>query len=113
MEVRPIFQIARLSPSYLLICTDLAELGWAIALHSAGTIVTSPLLIAWSRRRTIREVLVGSLIVMIAGGILHGMARNITMLLVARFVIGSGSANYVITAKYLVSFCVIICFFDF
>eukprot|EP00026_Physarum_polycephalum_P003682 Phypoly_transcript_03695.p1 GENE.Phypoly_transcript_03695~~Phypoly_transcript_03695.p1 ORF type:complete len:521 (+),score=50.99 Phypoly_transcript_03695:522-2084(+) len=79
----------------------LADLGWAIALHSAGTIVASPLLIAWSRRRTVREVLVGSLIVMAVGGIMHGMAQNIAMLLVARFIVGSGSANYVITANYL------------
>lgn len=80
---------------------ELADLGWAIALHSVGTVVAAPLLIAWSRRRTIREVLVGSLIVMAAGGILHGMAQNIIMLLIARFIVGVGSANYVITANYL------------
>ena len=80
--------------------TELADLGWAIALHSAGTIVASPLLIAWSRRRATREVLVGSLIVMAAGGVLHGLAQNIAMILVARFIVGAGSANYVITAKY-------------
>jgi predicted MFS family arabinose efflux permease len=97
----------------------LADLGWAIALHSAGTIVASPLLIAWSRRRTVREVLVGSLIIMSAGGILHGMAQNIAMLLVARFIVGAGSANYVITAKYpsspflffLFNFYLFICFY--
>lgn len=83
--------------------TGLQDLGWAIALHSAGTIVAAPLLIAWSRRRTLREVLVGSLVVMTAGGVLHGMAQNIPMLLVARFVVGAGSANYVITAMYPVS----------
>lgn len=47
-----------------------------------------------------REVLIGSLLIMAGGGVLHGMSSEIYMLLIARFIIGAGSANYVITTMY-------------
>ncbi len=75
-------------------------LGWAIALHSGGTILAGPLLVKWSQNRPLREVLVGTLFVMLCGGAMHGLAQNIEMLLAARFIIGAASANYVLTTVY-------------
>lgn len=80
---------------------ELDDLGWAIALHSTGTVLLAPLLIAWIRRRSMREVLIGSLLIMAGGGVLHGMSTHIYMLLIARFIIGAGSSNHVITTIYL------------
>eukprot|EP01111_Echinosteliopsis_oligospora_P018820 TRINITY_DN8842_c0_g1_i1.p1 TRINITY_DN8842_c0_g1~~TRINITY_DN8842_c0_g1_i1.p1 ORF type:complete len:526 (-),score=92.02 TRINITY_DN8842_c0_g1_i1:119-1696(-) len=88
-----------------------ATLGWAIALHSAGSLVASPLIVTWSQKRPLREILIATLTFMMIGGMMHALAGNdilgknvhvkLGVLLASRAVIGAASANYIVTPTYI------------
>jgi len=75
--------------------------GWAVAVNSAGSFLASPLFGAWADRRTTREVLAATLILMIIGNVMYSLASNIWMLLAGRFIVGVAAANYAVAQTYL------------
>ncbi|KAI9568410.1 general substrate transporter [Boletus coccyginus] len=79
-----------------------ALLGLVSAMHSLGGIVALPFVPfvadTFGRRRSI---LVGSML-MIIGGVLQGAALNLTMFIMARFVMGSGIVFAIVAASSLI-----------
>jgi ceroid-lipofuscinosis MFS transporter 7 len=76
-------------------------LGWAVASNSAGSFLASPLFGWWADKRTTREVIASSLLIMIFGNLLYSLSENIWMLLAGRFIVGIASANYAVAQTYL------------
>lgn len=62
--------------------------GWAVAVNSGGSFLASPVFGAWGDRRTTREVLGVTLVLMIIGNVMYSLSENIYMLLAGRFVVG-------------------------
>eukprot|EP01129_Flabellula_baltica_P009626 TRINITY_DN3957_c0_g1_i2.p1 TRINITY_DN3957_c0_g1~~TRINITY_DN3957_c0_g1_i2.p1 ORF type:complete len:394 (-),score=75.14 TRINITY_DN3957_c0_g1_i2:326-1474(-) len=75
--------------------------GWAVAVNSLGTFIASPIFGLWADKRTFREVMGVSLVVMVAGNIWYAIAGDIYSLLAARFVVGIAAANYAPAGAYL------------
>jgi len=75
--------------------------GWAVAVNSGGSFLASPLFGAWSDRRSSREVILVTLIIMVMGNVLYSLSSNIWMLLAGRFIVGVAAANYAVAQTYL------------
>lgn len=75
--------------------------GWAVAVNSIGSFLASPLFGYWVDRRSTREVLLCTLIIMVIGNIMYSLATNLWMLLAGRFIVGVAAANYAVAQTYL------------
>jgi len=76
-------------------------LGWAVAVNSCGSLIASPLFGYWGDRRSTKEVIALSLVVMIAGNIMYSLATDQYILLAGRFIVGVASANAAVSQTYL------------
>ncbi len=76
-------------------------MGWAVAVNSLGSFLASPLFGMWADRRTTREVLAATLVIMIIGNVGYALSINIWILLISRFVVGVAAANYAVAQTYL------------
>jgi len=76
-------------------------IGWAVAVNSFGTFIASPVLGKWADWRGVKEVIFGSLIIMIIGNGLYSVSMNIPVLMAARFIVGVAAANYAPASAYL------------
>jgi len=76
-------------------------LGLAVGLNSFGTFVGSPVFGKWADKRGVKEVILVSLVIMVAGNIAYSMSLNIYMLIIARFFVGLSAANYAPASAYL------------
>eukprot|EP01128_Nolandella_sp_AFSM9_P001179 TRINITY_DN11299_c0_g1_i1.p1 TRINITY_DN11299_c0_g1~~TRINITY_DN11299_c0_g1_i1.p1 ORF type:complete len:546 (+),score=139.67 TRINITY_DN11299_c0_g1_i1:88-1638(+) len=75
--------------------------GWAVAANSLGTFIASPILGWWADKRTYKEVMIVSMLLMIGGNIWYALATDIYQLFAARFVVGIAAANYAPANSYL------------
>ena len=50
---------------------QISMVGWAVAINSLGTFLASPIFGAWGDKRTMKEVLLFSLILNVAGNVLY------------------------------------------
>jgi len=79
-----------------------SHVGWAVAVNSLGTFVTSPVF-GWLADRVIgfRWVFFLSFILMFGGSMWYSLCTDIYELLAARFVVGVAAANYAPAGAYL------------
>ncbi|PRP85230.1 hypothetical protein PROFUN_07000 [Planoprotostelium fungivorum] len=80
--------------------------GWAVCLNSAGSFISSPILGWWADKRSTREVVAVSLIIMIFGNIMYSLAYAADhyakfVMLGARFIVGLAAGNYAVAQTYL------------
>eukprot|EP01104_Vermistella_antarctica_P009175 TRINITY_DN2337_c1_g2_i1.p1 TRINITY_DN2337_c1_g2~~TRINITY_DN2337_c1_g2_i1.p1 ORF type:complete len:508 (-),score=119.42 TRINITY_DN2337_c1_g2_i1:112-1635(-) len=85
---------------------QISMVGWAVAINSLGTFLASPIFGAWGDKRTMKEVLLFSLILNVAGNVLYSTSYMLSpygvyALLMARFIIGLAAANYAVASAYL------------
>jgi len=89
-------------PKYILKLSNNTSLcGWAVAINSLGTFIISPVFGKWSDKRSTREVLLVSLLLMAGGNIWYALANTMWELLLARFIVGVAAANYAPAGAYL------------
>eukprot|EP01122_Echinamoeba_exundans_P017610 TRINITY_DN943_c0_g1_i2.p1 TRINITY_DN943_c0_g1~~TRINITY_DN943_c0_g1_i2.p1 ORF type:complete len:486 (-),score=52.91 TRINITY_DN943_c0_g1_i2:899-2356(-) len=74
--------------------------GIAIALNSAATFIFSPVCGAWTDRRSCKEVLIITSLMMLAGNLVYGFASSLWMLILGRVIVGFGAGNQVVSQVY-------------
>ena len=86
-------------------------MGWAVAINSAGSFISSPIFGYWNDARSTREVMTFSLVIMFIGNVMyvaadHGVdnvsdATNTIIVMAARFVVGFAAGNFAVVQAYL------------
>jgi len=77
-------------------------LGWALTLFSAGQMIAAPIFDLWMDSRPTKEVLCGSMILLMVGSGLYTLYPvEIAAILISRFLIGIAASNYSVNHSYL------------
>eukprot|EP00003_Mantamonas_plastica_P024304 TRINITY_DN4508_c0_g1_i2.p1 TRINITY_DN4508_c0_g1~~TRINITY_DN4508_c0_g1_i2.p1 ORF type:complete len:296 (+),score=74.53 TRINITY_DN4508_c0_g1_i2:259-1146(+) len=81
--------------------SDKTFLGFAVGAFSLGQFIVGPLLGAWSNRRTTKEVLLSTFVVIIGGNFVYSLASSQWYILIGRLIIGAGAANVGVARAYV------------
>ncbi|EGC35664.1 hypothetical protein DICPUDRAFT_78651 [Dictyostelium purpureum] len=77
------------------------DLGWALAMFSLAQVIFLPLVGIWADKRTMKEALIGCLVIGITGNVVYAMSVKPIMIIIGRFIAGIGSSNMAITTSYI------------
>lgn len=76
-------------------------LGLAVSVNSAGSFLASPLFGWWADKRSTREVLLCTLVLMVIGNVMYSLAFNVWLLLAARFIVGIAAGKKTLDSLHL------------